>query len=234
MNVALSTFRFRRFAGFFLAAQLFSAAGAMADSGFIGLQIQGVPPDAAAVLGLAKPEGVLVRDVAHAGPAALAGFRRGDLIVKFDGKKIDTFDQLVQAAQKIPSGKAVSVVVRRGQKTADLTLKAGAWPDAWRVTTGAFANIPEIGSTVASLTPKIRETFSVPWGSVGVVVTLVDTTKNRGLARGEIIAQVNQTDVWLPEQVVEIVGDAKRKKRPGVLMLIQNANGFFYRMVPVE
>ena len=91
-----------------------------------------------------------------------------------------------------------------------------------------------ISPTVASLTPKIRETFNVPWGSVGVVVTLVDTTKNRGLARGEIIAQVNRSDVWLPEQVVEIVGDAKRKKRAGVLMLIQNANGFFYRMVPVE
>lgn len=234
MNVAFLSVRFRCLIGIFLAAQFFSATDAIADSGFIGLQIQGMPPEAAAVLGLAKPEGVLVRDVAHAGPAALAGFRRGDLIVKFDGKKIDTFDQLVQAAQSVPLGKAVPVTVRRGQKTADLTLKTGAWPDAWRVTTGAFANIPEIGSTVASLTPKIRETFNVPWGSVGVVVTLVDTAKNRGLARGEIIAQVNQSDVWLPAQVVEIVGDAKRKKRPGVLMLIQNANGFFYRMVPIE
>lgn len=234
MNVPLSSFRFHCLVGFLLVAQFFSVAGATADSGFIGLQIQGMPPEAAAVLGLAKPEGVLVRDVAHAGPAALAGFRRGDLIVKFDGAKIGTFEQLVQAAQKIPSGKAVSVTVRRGQKTADLTLKTGAWPDAWRVTAGAFANIPEIGSTIASLTPKIRETFNVPWGAVGVVVTLVDTAKNHGLARGEIIVQVNQTDVWLPEQAVEIIGDAKRKKRPGVLMLIQNANGFFYRMVPIE
>lgn len=234
MRVVLSTFRLCFLVGFFLAAQFFSGTEAAADPGFIGLQIQGMPPEAAAALGLAKPEGVLVRDVAHAGPAALAGFRRGDLIVKFDGKKIDTFDQLVQAAQKIPSGKAVSVTVRRGQKTTDLTLKTDAWPDAWRVTTGAFANIPEIGSTIASLTPKIRETFNVPWGVVGVVVTLVDTTKNRGLARGEIIVQVNQNDVWLPEQAVEIVGDAKRKKRPGVLMLIQNASGLFYRMVPIE
>ena len=49
----------------------------------------------AAALGLEKAEGVLVRDVALGGPAAKARFMRGDLIVVFGGKHIDTFQRLV-------------------------------------------------------------------------------------------------------------------------------------------
>ena len=50
----------------------------------------------ASALGLKETIGVLIRDVALGGPADMAGFRRGDLIIEYANQKIDTFEKLVK------------------------------------------------------------------------------------------------------------------------------------------
>ena len=46
-------------------------------------------PDLARSFGLDKERGALVGDVVGQGPAEKAGIKRGDVIVSYDGKKID-------------------------------------------------------------------------------------------------------------------------------------------------
>jgi serine protease Do len=66
------------------------------EPGFVGMQVQGMSDEIAAVLGLPQAHGVLVRDVALGGPSDRAGFRRGDLIVEFDGRPIDSFETMLK------------------------------------------------------------------------------------------------------------------------------------------
>ena len=208
----------------------------LAGAAFVGMQVQGITPVVAAALGLEKASGVLVRDVALGGPSAEAGFRRGDLIVRFAGRDVDTFETLVTVVKGLKADQDIKAkVVRRGAEV-ELTMKTGAWAPSWRITNGAFANIPAVGLTLASLTGKIRDVFSLRWGSTGVVITLVDLEKSvdMDLQRGDLILQVNQEAVWSPDQVVAKYREAKEKKLQKILLLVEGPGGFRFSLLPVR
>jgi serine protease Do len=61
----------------------------MVTRGWLGVSVQPVTPDLARSFGLEKERGALVGDVVAQGPAEKAGIKRGDVIVSYDGKKID-------------------------------------------------------------------------------------------------------------------------------------------------
>jgi len=221
-----------------LVAAVMALAGgrpAAAEPGFIGMQVQGMSAKVSAALGVKSAKGVLVRDIALQGPAAKAGFLRGDLIINFNGEDVTTFERLVKIVRTIKSGQNVSATVLRMGKKKSLTLKAGAWTDSWKIKKGSFVNIPERGLTMAALTPKVRERFGIRWGSTGVVITLLDRKKSRNmdLQRGEIIRQVNQREVWLPRQVWDMYTKAKENKRPSLLLLVEGINGFRFSILKV-
>ena len=123
---------------------------AMADDGaFVGLQVQGISPAVGDALGMPGAGGVLVRDVALHGPAAMAGIRRGDLIVRIGNIPIATFDDLVKTVQGLKISAEVAVHVRRGSETAILTLRPGPWPDG----PGAAVGLRHGGSARRIRTP---------------------------------------------------------------------------------
>jgi hypothetical protein len=87
-------------------------------------------------------------------------------------------------------------VVRRGSETV-IKLKTGQWTEAWRVEKEAILPLPQFGLTVAALTNDVRSRYSLPWGSVGLVVAQLDPDRAKGLdlQPGEIIVQINQQTV---------------------------------------
>ncbi len=214
---------------------------ARADSaGFVGLQVQGITKEVAGSLGMSSVKGVLVRDVALNGPGNLAGFQRGDLILKFNGKTIGKFADLVAAVQKIKAGQTVPVLISRSRrKKVQLKLEAGTWPAAWKITKGDFGNIQELGLNMSATTRSVRKSFGVRWGSIGVLVTLVDKETVAGLSRlmdleqGDLILQVDQEKVWLPTQIVRKYLAAKKAKRPSMILLIEGKKGFRFSVLPI-
>lgn len=135
----------------------FAMAPAQAQDAFVGMQIQALSPAVAEAMGMKRMHGVLVRDVALGGPSDEAGVRRGDLIVGFAGSDIDGLEQLVAAARRLAPGDTVKLQVMRLGERLELTMQAGAWPEGWRITKSAFAAIPAIGLTLASLTETLRK-----------------------------------------------------------------------------
>ena len=207
-----------------------------AEFGFSGMHVQGVNDAIAKALSLPKPEGVLVIDVALGGAADVARIKRGDRITHFNGAKIDTFKRLVSVVTKTRPGQNVEVKIQRKRRTLDLKMKLGSKPASWKVAQGAVINLTAIGLTLASITPRIRERFNLRWGSVGVLVTLIDPAfaDRMLLRRGDVIVQINQSDVWRPDQIKQQYDAAKRAGRAQLLMLIERTDGFRYMMLPVK
>ena len=64
---------------------------ASAETGFLGLEVQGFDKKVAKILGQIDQNGVLVKNVAIGEAGAIAGFRRGDLIIEFNRQKISNW-----------------------------------------------------------------------------------------------------------------------------------------------
>jgi|SaaInl7_200m_RNA_FD_contig_31_1024385_length_1138_multi_6_in_0_out_0_1 serine protease Do len=223
-----------------IAGALLSPSGAAGEAAFFGMHLQGMAPAMAEALGLERAHGVLIRDVALGGPSDRAGFERGDLIVSFGGKDIDTFKQLVSIAGGAQAGETLAATVLRHGAEVDLTLETGKWPKGWRIKRDAFFNLPEIGITLAAVTPKVRKQFGLRWGAIGVLVTLIDKTKTEGmdLRQGDLVVQVNQQPVWEPKQLAAAYRQAKSDGRQSLLLLVEGMegvrNGFRFSSLPVR
>ncbi len=217
------------------AAVVFGASRVAAETGFSGMQVQGMSAEIANVLGR-ENAGVLVRDVAADGPAAQAGVFRGDIILKLNGRAIPTFNALLKLLSKSKPGQEVALDLLRAGKPIALKMKLASKPDAWKVTRGAVVSLPDAGITMAAVTPKIRKRFNLRWGSVGVLVSLIDPAfaDRMHLERGDLIVQVNQKPVWHPDQIQKAYRAAKFAKQKRLLILIERIDGFRYMMLPVK
>jgi S1-C subfamily serine protease len=69
--------------------------------------------------------GALVRAVSAGSPAAEAGVRTGDVIVKLDNDEVGTVEDLYAALRKVKPGDRVTIVVDRAGAEARLTATAG-------------------------------------------------------------------------------------------------------------
>ena len=67
--------------------------------------------------------GVLVESVEDDGPADRAGIRRGDILLKINGKDIRDATHFLKLVSKLPEDKRVSILIQRGNSPRFLTLK---------------------------------------------------------------------------------------------------------------
>ena len=84
--------------------------------GWLGVRIQDVTKEIAEVEKLDKPRGALVASVAENSPSAKAGVKAGDIILEFDGEKINQMKELPMIVARTAVGKKVEVKIWRDKK----------------------------------------------------------------------------------------------------------------------
>jgi serine protease Do len=88
-----------------------------ARRGWLGVKIQTLSEDIAEAQGVKETAGALVSSVTPGSPAAKAGIVDGDVILRFDGKDVETMRGLPRLVALTPVGKDVEVeVLRKGQR----------------------------------------------------------------------------------------------------------------------
>ena len=93
--------------------------------GWLGVRIQEVTKEIAEAVDLKKPEGALVASVGEKSPADKAGIKAGDIILEFDGKRIDKMRTLPRVVANTKVGKNVKVQIWRNKKLITKDLKLG-------------------------------------------------------------------------------------------------------------
>ncbi len=104
-------------------------ASGKVSRGRLGVVIQEVSKELADSLGLTKPMGAVVNSVEKGGPADKSGLEAGDVILKFDGKTINTsadLPRMVGATR--PGTRSVVQVWRRGA-TREINVTVGEMAD---------------------------------------------------------------------------------------------------------
>ena len=92
-----------------------------ATHAYLGIEPAPVTREVAAQLGLDQAAGVLVMEVGAGTPAAKAGLRPGDVIVRLDDKPIDTVEDLFGELRQHRPGDRVTLTVIRDRREQQLT-----------------------------------------------------------------------------------------------------------------
>ena len=201
--------------------------------GLLGVTIQDVTPELAKSLGLKESKGALISQVVPGGPADKAGLEQGDVIVKFDGQKINDSKDLPRIVAATPVGKTVTVKLLRDGKEIERQTKVGEMEEENASATVKSPIHPALGITVQNLTPQIAKELGLK-KSVGVVVTAVEPDSpaaEAAIQAGDVIKSVNRKSV---KNVDELVKLAEKAKGSGsILLLVQRgANSQFVAITP--
>ena len=99
------------------------------ERGRIGVSIQEITRDLADSFGLPRPAGALVSSVEGGGPAALGGILQGDVIVRFNGRSVESSADLPRIVAAARPGSKVEVDIYRDGAPRSLSLTLGEWRD---------------------------------------------------------------------------------------------------------
>ena len=220
--------------------------GAGVKRGYLGVQIQPVTGTIAEGLGLPKDHGEIVAAVEPGGPAAKAGVKQGDVVVRVAGQDVTYDNSLSYIVANVVPGSRVPIAVIRGGKP--LTLEATVVqrptelalrgtpdkpgeenkPDAPSVAPGIAAAKASLGITLTPLTPAVRSELKLDANVAGVVIAAVSPDSDaaaEGLQRGDVILSINQTPTPTPAAAAAVVAEAKKAGRETVLMFVQRGTG---------
>jgi serine protease Do len=192
--------------------------------GWLGVSVQPVTADLARSFGLDKERGALVGDVVPQGPADKAGIKRGDVIVSYDGKKLEDSSALPALVASTPVGKTVSVEVIRDGKSRTVSVDIRKLNDQ-TAALNTKQEKSEWGLAMQNIRPEERRPMGLT-GSEGVLVASVmpnSPAAEAGLQPGDVILQVNRVPVSSVQGVKDEVAKANGDKP--LLLLLRRADG---------
>ncbi len=195
------------------------------NRGRLGIVIQEVTADLAESFGLKEPRGALVSDVEPGSPADKAGVQVSDIILKFDGKAVNSSIDLPRLVGATKPGTRSTLSIWRKGAMKELTVNVGELSDDKT----AVAKKPEAkkanraGITVTELTKEQKAILKI---SNGVLVE--DTTgpaARAGIQSGDVIIAVNNQEVNSAEELARLLDDPARKS---VALLIKRGENAHY------
>src|ERR1019366_7394398 len=186
--------------------------------GYLGVMIQDVTPALAKEFKLKDSSGALVGDVVAKGPADKAGFKDGDVVLEYNGKKVIDSRRLRLAVGETKPGTTVPVKILRDGSARNLEVTVQQLPGTEQL---AKNNNPENtnsdtlnGVGVTDLDQQTRQQLKLPEDVKGVAITEVkpdSPAAEAGLKQGDIIQEINRHPVKTAEEAVKLTEAPKDK-----------------------
>jgi serine protease Do len=191
--------------------------------GWLGVQMQEITPTLAKAVGIAKDKGVLVDLVTKDSPAARSDMKQGDVIVSFNGTKIETPRDLAFAVAETPAGKTVPVRVWRDGQERSLDVTIGTERAQQKVAeAGPESQSGPLGLALAPLSSERRESLGgeTRGGVLVASVTPGSRADDSGLQSGDVILSIGGRPVSSPDDAVARIHAAQREKKAALPLLV--------------
>ncbi len=104
-----------------VASQLAPLRFSFGSDGYLGIYLEEVTSEKMKDLNLKEERGAVIMKVAEGGPAEKAGLKENDVIVSFNGRRVDTVRELQRLLGETPAGRSVNFEVIRGGSTQNFT-----------------------------------------------------------------------------------------------------------------
>ncbi|MFY2823005.1 trypsin-like peptidase domain-containing protein [Ruegeria sp. MALMAid1280] len=182
-------------------------------SPWAGMAGQHMSADIAESLGLVIPLGVVISDLHPLSPLAEAGLRVGDVVTHVDGDEVNSPAEMKFRMAVAGVGGTSMVTRLRGEERAEVEIaliKAPDTPAAEETTLDDQTVMP--GLTVSRVNPAVIARMGLVLSQTGVVVVDAGPYGGRsGLRAGDVVNNINGTEIETPRDVVGALTDPGRR-----------------------
>ena len=157
---------------------------------------------------LGEVEGVYVNEVSDASAAQEAGLKKGDVITKFDGKKVTKMSELQEAITQHSPGDKVAVNYTRDKKTRTATVTLRNSQGTTKVM--EEVDMDQLGVSLKPAADDVKKALRIDYGLEVNAVRQGGKMKAAGASKGTIILQVNDKKVSTVDDWETAVEEASR------------------------
>ena len=198
--------------------------------GWLGVRIQDVSKEIAEVEKLKKPEGALVASVGKNSPAERAGIKAGDIILEFDGKKINTMKKLPNVVAGTEVGKSVELKIWRNKRLISKRLILGRletsdeFKESKPKKVKKDINIDSLKIAVREITENDISSRNLNKRTTGVVITDISNRSPLAnlLSNNDIIIEVQKISIKNSSDLKRKVDSILNKGEKNLLLTIIN------------
>ena len=193
----------------------------------LGVEVQGVNQALAGSFHLSAPSGALIAKVEPDSPAAQAGLKTGDVILKFDGQPVTDAGTLsAEVGMAMPGQKAQLEVWRDGKPVEVTATLANASEKGPTLQNASAVEHAKLGLAVRPLTSDERSQAGVPGGLL--VERASGPAAEAGIQPGDVVLSADGTQT----NSVQALRNVVRSHKDAVALLIQRGDQRIF--VPVQ
>jgi serine protease Do len=201
---------------------------------FLGIGVQEIDADRAKALNLREERGVEVTRVEDDSPAAKGGIKTGDVVLEYNGERVEGVEQFMRMVRETPPGREVKLSMARNGNPQQLTMKTGSRKTWMTSRYGDSVDIPRIeipeinipdvpravmswrssvaGIEAESLDSQLAEYFGVKEGVLVRSVVRGSAAEKSGLRAGDVIVKVDDTRISSPREISTTIRANRSKK----------------------
>lgn len=191
-----------------------------AGGSYIGVMMQEVDADRAKALKLGEPAGVELTIVEQEGPAEKAGLKVGDVVLRYNGQRVEGNEQFARLVRETPAGRDVKVEISRGGANQTVVVHVAQrktpkvdWGESQAMPTHFEFRMPELprssmqmhssilGLDVESIDGQLAQYFGVKEGSLVRSVSKGSAADKAGIRAGDVIVKVEDAHIANPAEM---------------------------------
>ncbi|MBS1270051.1 MAG: Periplasmic serine endoprotease DegP [Gammaproteobacteria bacterium] len=201
--------------------------------GWLGALIQSVTRNLAESFGMPKPVGALIAEVVPGSPAAHSELKPGDVIVEYNGERLDEMSDLPPRVGATPVGEEAELEIIRDGKRKTVTVVIGELPvKGTEAERGAEDDSDDLvlGMRLETVQEEDQEELQVDHG-VKVMEIVDGPARDAGIQPGDVLLQIKGEKIANVDQVRELAGDLPDDKSVPVLVK-RGARSLFLALKP--
>ena len=199
--------------------------------GWLGVRIQDVTKEIADVEKLDKPRGALVASVAENSPSAKAGVKAGDIILEFDGEKIQVMKELPMIVARTEVGKQVKVKIWRNKKEIIKIITLGRletsedFKVAEDIKPPKETKIEKLKISVREITDEDIKIRKLPNQTTGLIITKIenDSPLINSIEIDSIILEAQKKKIRTVDNLNQAVKKVLDSNQKTILLVIYNS-----------
>jgi serine protease Do len=196
-----------------------SASITPVSGSFLGVGIQEIDTNRAKELKLPEEAGVEVTRIAPDSPAEKAGIKTGDVIVQYNGQRVEGMDQFSRMVRETPAGREVKLGIVRNGSPQTVTARIASRPTISGQLIPApvqepfefrLPDMPQsrmtwrsamLGIEAETLDGQLADFFGVKEGVLVRTVNKASAAERAGLKAGDVIVKVDDAKVTTPAEL---------------------------------